>query len=1112
MKALLDVLPVLQVKTFVKNAPHRAVNFLFGDNSKDDKYSNQTGSAEDIASNKYEAVDNSAQQPVSIRWLNLEQDIMCMLECGGYGTPQRNLICSKCRLLISADINAAKKSKLKFSQRKHNRIIEERLLKSLNDLPKSLAEEISKRTEDAIGEIFEIVPSLSAKSYAFEDISVRVQLLYEEIGELISRVAKSPSSKLNISVNEILRRVEECVCNRTYPILFCMSAAEKAAEVAHRDWIRSWKSMKHHCLPTEINFNSANFQAYMQDAGRALNEMNSFCTPKEKLDCIVRCVNCAYLATQENSDRSFSISPDVLVAVLIYTILHENPDLLQANLEFIGKFGQIHAVGYQGTGYSFTLICVAMHFVIDGIAETCLNRVREDFEKIHEEALLLNDGRLMVETGTVLPTQQELVSDKSAQTRVGDSSRFKPTPQHMPSAVDREFPKLAEFGKQKPYAADMGSTKKITGNSTATTAYEKPQISQKYGTHEPPVSKSHEVKNAEFAIRSVPLTEQKFVIPKTEFSNKTITENYKSKVSASEETKVKPLETSSLSEDSKTSAAVNKLNSLTSVEGITKDASQVGVEAVKISSKLAESTARPKEKAAMQRQYENQGSAALVPPPTPDNKFDTSKAQEKLVAAKDVATAIKMPPVMKGSSIMKKTYSESEDVPDSGAQNLALSSTKTDNSSSKKLHNSSITNEKLKDPVVYREVASTKTPAKFVESATMSKSDALSTEKQVIVDSRERNESKISSRKHDELSKVEFEAKRDDGKKPEENAEQVAATDAKTRQFIRIPSLRFPPPAPPTWTVAPPDRSTGSLKTIALTTAKPMAATAVTITSTAPTTNPTAVATLMTAGQALPSPAESLPSWRPIAMRKDSGNNLEKQDNSPTHAFAREFLTTPKNLTQIAQDRDRLEISTTAQAQSRFVSEDLAGIDPKLLLEQALKFSEARIAQEKLRKTEQVSKSESNPNQSSDSSKGMMEYLLTTQDSPAKKTRIIIKADNTNDITNGKEMSPKEALLRWCQIKTKSYPINISNFSGSWADGMAFCALVHHFRPTAFDFSKLQPQDRRNNLELGFRVAEQHGIDRLLEVEDMILMGDKPDWKCVFTYVQAIYRRFRNEN
>lgn len=40
---------------------------------------------------------------------------------------------------------------------------------------------------------------------------------------------------------------------------------------------------------------------------------------------------------------------------------------------------------------------------------------------------------------------------------------------------------------------------------------------------------------------------------------------------------------------------------------------------------------------------------------------------------------------------------------------------------------------------------------------------------------------------------------------------------------------------------------------------------------------------------------------------------------------------------------------------------------------------------------------------------------------------------------------------------------------------------------------------------------EKAGIAPLLDVEDMVVMR-KPDWKCVFTYVQSIYRRFKNED
>lgn len=50
--------------------------------------------------------------------------------------------------------------------------------------------------------------------------------------------------------------------------------------------------------------------------------------------------------------------------------------------------------------------------------------------------------------------------------------------------------------------------------------------------------------------------------------------------------------------------------------------------------------------------------------------------------------------------------------------------------------------------------------------------------------------------------------------------------------------------------------------------------------------------------------------------------------------------------------------------------------------------------------------------------------------------------------------------------------IQIENFSTSWSNGLAFCALIHHFLPNAFDYNKLTPEERRYNFELAFRVAE----------------------------------------
>lgn len=54
--------------------------------------------------------------------------------------------------------------------------------------------------------------------------------------------------------------------------------------------------------------------------------------------------------------------------------------------------------------------------------------------------------------------------------------------------------------------------------------------------------------------------------------------------------------------------------------------------------------------------------------------------------------------------------------------------------------------------------------------------------------------------------------------------------------------------------------------------------------------------------------------------------------------------------------------------------------------------------------------------------------------------------------------------------------VDIQNFSSSWADGMAFCALIHHFYPDSFDFKELDPKNRRRNLEIAFTTAEYEFI------------------------------------
>nr|XP_028564897.1 smoothelin-like isoform X5 [Podarcis muralis] len=172
----------------------------------------------------------------------------------------------------------------------------------------------------------------------------------------------------------------------------------------------------------------------------------------------------------------------------------------------------------------------------------------------------------------------------------------------------------------------------------------------------------------------------------------------------------------------------------------------------------------------------------------------------------------------------------------------------------------------------------------------------------------------------------------------------------------------------------------------------------------------------------------------------------------------------------------------------------------------------AALERRQAEKKKELMKAQSLPKTSaSQARKAMIEKLEKESGSPANPavSRVAVQRSGSFGVPNASSI--KQMLLDWCRAKTRGYEhVDIQNFSSSWSDGMAFCALVHNFFPEAFDYAQLSPQDRRRNFEMAFSAAEVL-VDcvPLVDVEDMMIMGKRPDAKCVFTYVQSLYNHLR---
>ncbi|XP_045749255.1 EH domain-binding protein 1-like protein 1 isoform X10 [Mirounga angustirostris] len=101
-------------------------------------------------------------------------------------------------------------------------------------------------------------------------------------------------------------------------------------------------------------------------------------------------------------------------------------------------------------------------------------------------------------------------------------------------------------------------------------------------------------------------------------------------------------------------------------------------------------------------------------------------------------------------------------------------------------------------------------------------------------------------------------------------------------------------------------------------------------------------------------------------------------------------------------------------------------------------------------------------------------------------------------------VSSSQSLLEWCQEVTAGYRgVRVTNFTTSWRNGLAFCAILHRFYPDKIDYASLDPLNIKQNNKQAFDGFAALGVSRLLEPADMVLLS-VPDKLIVMTYLCQI--------
>ncbi|XP_061504636.1 rab5 GDP/GTP exchange factor [Anopheles gambiae] len=177
---------------------------------------------------------------------------------------------------------------------------------------------------------------------------------------------------------QVLDFFERCIMTKNHKYLFSPPSTDDEdndsyihKRIRQLNWITAEHLM---CSIDEVN---SEVRELAYTAITELASVDSFLSPQEKLDCIVRC--CRHIFSFLKKSVQGPASADDFLPALIFVVLKSNPVRLHSNINFITRFSNASRLMSGEGGYCFTNLCCAISF-IENISAESLSLTQAEFD------------------------------------------------------------------------------------------------------------------------------------------------------------------------------------------------------------------------------------------------------------------------------------------------------------------------------------------------------------------------------------------------------------------------------------------------------------------------------------------------------------------------------------------------------------------------------------------------------------------------------------------------------------------------------------------------------------------------------------------------------------